>query len=175
VEDHLEVFRMNGFGVSFDPDQVAGRRVLVRSIPHTHNKALGEEDFIALVHQLYEHPWKPPKHNDTTAPTGGAGSRDTWGTLLAGVPRPKRVWDVLASKACRSAVMIGKGLNVYEMSQLVSRMSTLQQPWNCPHGRPTMRHLIHTTGATTAQDHHHIAPADDQGHADQRFIGRVFV
>ena len=25
--------------------------------------------------------------------------------------------------------------------QVVSHMGTMDQPWNCPHGRPTMRHL----------------------------------
>ena len=26
--------------------------------------------------------------------------------------------------------------------QVVQHMGTMDQPWNCPHGRPTMRHLI---------------------------------
>lgn len=25
--------------------------------------------------------------------------------------------------------------------QIVRHMGTMDQPWNCPHGRPTMRHL----------------------------------
>lgn len=25
--------------------------------------------------------------------------------------------------------------------QVLQHMSTIEQPWNCPHGRPTMRHL----------------------------------
>ena len=25
--------------------------------------------------------------------------------------------------------------------QILRHMSTIEQPWNCPHGRPTMRHL----------------------------------
>ena len=28
------------------------------------------------------------------------------------------------------------------MVQVVSTLSTLRSPWNCPHGRPTMRHLV---------------------------------
>jgi DNA mismatch repair protein PMS2 len=27
-------------------------------------------------------------------------------------------------------------------TQVVRHMSTMDQPWNCPHGRPTMRHLL---------------------------------
>ena len=28
------------------------------------------------------------------------------------------------------------------IQQLVRQMGGLEQPWNCPHGRPTMRHLV---------------------------------
>ncbi|KAL8435568.1 hypothetical protein ACSSS7_002413 [Eimeria intestinalis] len=56
--------------------------------------------------------------------------------------RPSRVWDILASKACRSAVMIGDALAPHRQLAILRRMATLQLPFNCPHGRPTMRHLI---------------------------------
>lgn len=38
-------------------------------------------------------------------------------------------------------VMIGTALSVSEMKKLVGHMGEIEQPWNCPHGRPTMRHL----------------------------------
>ncbi|KAL8438824.1 hypothetical protein Efla_003861 [Eimeria flavescens] len=56
--------------------------------------------------------------------------------------RPSRVWDILASKACRSAVMIGDPLAPHKQVAILRRMAGLQLPFNCPHGRPTMRHLI---------------------------------
>eukprot|EP01035_Chromulina_nebulosa_P022542 gene22542-29191_t len=28
------------------------------------------------------------------------------------------------------------------MKTVVSQLSELEQPWNCPHGRPTVRHLL---------------------------------
>lgn len=37
--------------------------------------------------------------------------------------------------------MIGRPLAVREMRQVVDHLSELDAPWNCPHGRPTMRHL----------------------------------
>ncbi len=43
---------------------------------------------------------------------------------------------------CRSAVMIGDALHHRQMLEIVQRLAGLDQPWNCPHGRPTMRHLI---------------------------------
>ena len=27
------------------------------------------------------------------------------------------------------------------MSRLCRNLTTIERPWNCPHGRPTMRHL----------------------------------
>ena len=49
---------------------------------------------------------------------------------------------MFAMRACRKSVMIGKSLTVPQMTQLLRNMGTIDQPWNCPHGRPTMRHLI---------------------------------
>ncbi|CAI5481515.1 unnamed protein product [Closterium sp. Yama58-4] len=56
--------------------------------------------------------------------------------------RPSRVRAMLASRACRSSVMIGTALSPAQMSKILCQLSTLQSPWNCPHGRPTMRHLF---------------------------------
>jgi DNA mismatch repair protein PMS2 len=30
----------------------------------------------------------------------------------------------------------------HEMKAVVNKLEHIDQPWNCPHGRPTMRHLI---------------------------------
>lgn len=38
-------------------------------------------------------------------------------------------------------VMIGTALSASEMKKLVVHMGEIEHPWNCPHGRPTMRHL----------------------------------
>lgn len=48
---------------------------------------------------------------------------------------------MLASRACRSSIMIGKALDRREMRLVLEHLSRLDSPWNCPHGRPTMRHL----------------------------------
>jgi DNA mismatch repair protein PMS2 len=38
--------------------------------------------------------------------------------------------------------MIGKTLTSKQMSTVVRHMGMIDKPWNCPHGRPTMRHLV---------------------------------
>jgi len=39
------------------------------------------------------------------------------------------------------SIMIGKAMDKGQMARVVAKMATIEQPWNCPHGRPTMRHL----------------------------------
>lgn len=56
--------------------------------------------------------------------------------------RPSRVRQMLASRACRTAVMIGTALNNSEMLKLIKQMAQMENPWSCPHGRPTIRHLL---------------------------------
>ncbi|CAI0424961.1 unnamed protein product [Linum tenue] len=58
---------------------------------------------------------------------------------------PLRVRTMLASRACRSSVMIGDPLGRNEMRKIVEHLAGLKSPWNCPHGRPTMRHLVDLT------------------------------
>jgi len=55
--------------------------------------------------------------------------------------RPGKVRKMLAYKACREAVMFGTDLNPEKMRSIVVNMGTMDQPWNCPHGRPTIRHV----------------------------------
>ena len=57
------------------------------------------------------------------------------------IPRPSKVRKMFAMRACRSSIMIGKALTLSQMYTLVGHMGGLHKPWNCPHGRPTMRHL----------------------------------
>jgi len=44
-------------------------------------------------------------------------------------------------RACRSSIMVGKTLTMKQMQKVVRHMGEMEKPWNCPHGRPTMRHL----------------------------------
>lgn len=48
---------------------------------------------------------------------------------------------MIASRACRTSIMIGRALHPRTMRAILDHLAGLEQPWNCPHGRPTMRHL----------------------------------
>lgn len=71
----------------------------------------------------------------------GAGA----GTGGAIVRLPKAV-AMFASRACRHSIMIGTALSKVEMEKIVLKMFEVEQPWNCPHGRPTMRHVAGLLG-----------------------------
>ncbi len=45
---------------------------------------------------------------------------------------------VAKSFACRSAIMTGEKLNAAAMNALIDQLFTTQNPYFCPHGRPTM-------------------------------------
>lgn len=50
-------------------------------------------------------------------------------TGLQSVPR---IAEMLASKACRSAIMIGDPLSRHEMGQVVRNLEGMQRPWVRP-------------------------------------------
>ena len=90
------------------------------SLPMSKNWTFGKDDIDELIFMLAE----------------GGESRE--------ILRPSRVRAMFTSRACRRSVMIGRALSGSEMRRIISHMGQIEQPWNCPHGRPTIRHLINT-------------------------------
>uniref|UniRef100_A0AAG5DI07 Mismatch repair endonuclease PMS2 n=1 Tax=Anopheles atroparvus TaxID=41427 RepID=A0AAG5DI07_ANOAO len=114
--DNLDTFEMNGFKFEVDGAGPTTRKVKLTAKPYSRNWEFGKEDIDELIFMLQDAP-------------------NT-------VCRPSRVRAMFASRACRKSVMIGTALSVREMERLVKHMGEIDQPWNCPHGRPTIRHLI---------------------------------
>jgi DNA mismatch repair protein PMS2 len=121
VKDNLEALRKNGFEVDIDEsgDYAVGLRCQLLALPLSKETTFGLQDLEELISILGE----LQASGDTT------------------VPRPSKVRKMFAMRACRSSVMIGKALTQKQMEKLVRHMGELDKPWNCPHGRPTMRHL----------------------------------
>ncbi len=46
--------------------------------------------------------------------------------------------DIVALKSCRSAIKAGDKLSVEEGERLIKELLEQDDPWTCPHGRPTM-------------------------------------
>ena len=52
--------------------------------------------------------------------------------------QPGAIKDKCASMACKAAVKGNQQLSVLEADALIRKLFTLNQPYHCPHGRPTM-------------------------------------
>ncbi|XP_076756903.1 mismatch repair endonuclease PMS2 [Xylocopa sonorina] len=119
--EHQKKFEDNGFSFEVNSDAEPGHRVQLIGIPVSGYWQFGQEDIEELIFLIRE---------------GGVENKEN------NIFRPSRVRQMLASRACRSAVMIGTTLNNNDMQKLVSQMAQMENPWSCPHGRPTIRHLL---------------------------------
>lgn len=122
VLENPTALEKNGFLVETDTSgtQPVGRRCTLLGLPLSKEATFDMRDFEELIHLLSESPM--------------LGSESA-------IPRPGRVRKMFAMRACRSSIMIGKTLSQRQMKTVVTHMGTIDKPWNCPHGRPTMRHL----------------------------------
>ena len=120
IAAHTTTFASNGFTIAFDDsgDAPVGRRCSLLTLPTSQNTTFTVRDLEELIALLTE----------TTPGTGH-------------IVRPSKVRKMLAMRACRSSIMVGKTLNKTGMKGVVKHMGEIDKPWNCPHGRPTMRHL----------------------------------
>ncbi|RAK96406.1 ATP-binding mismatch repair protein PMS1 [Aspergillus ibericus CBS 121593] len=127
VIENQEALEKNGFIVEVDEsgDEPIGRRCRLLSLPLSKEVVFGVRDLEELIVLLSE----TPSHASRSA-------SDVY------IPRPSKVRKMFAMRACRSSIMIGKNLTVKQMKRVVTNMGTIDKPWNCPHGRPTMRHLM---------------------------------
>ncbi|XP_038223515.1 mismatch repair endonuclease PMS2 [Zerene cesonia] len=115
--DNLDVFKKNGFTFQIDENAPPTKRVKLLTIPMSKNWIFGKDDIEELLFMLKE-------------------------SSTSEYYRPSRVRAMFASRACRKSVMIGMALSKSDMRQLVDHMAEIDKPWNCPHGRPTIRHLV---------------------------------
>ncbi|KAG0633607.1 hypothetical protein HOY80DRAFT_896239 [Tuber brumale] len=116
VIDHIDTFKKNGFVIEVDPGAPAGEKCKLISLPISKETVFGLDDLEELIHLISEEP-------------GNSAVRCS------------KVRRMFAMRACRKSVMVGRGLTGKGMEKLVKHMGELDKPWNCPHGRPTMRHL----------------------------------
>lgn len=133
VAEHNAALLENGFVVSIDQsgESSVGQRCRLISLPMSREVTFDLSDLEELITLLGDSP------TSTSAPATASQP-----TTSRHVPRPSKIRKLFAMRACRSSVMIGKTLQLRQMEKLVRNMGEIDKPWNCPHGRPTMRHVI---------------------------------
>lgn len=119
----------------------------LNAVPFIKNVAFDKSDVHELVALLDQGgDALPPKSQlsiglASTFPTTTPTDATTATAHPPRIIRPSKVRAALAMRACRSSIMIGDALDRRRMRSALRRLATLAAPWNCPHGRPTMRHL----------------------------------
>ncbi|XP_074349402.1 DNA mismatch repair protein PMS1-like isoform X1 [Apium graveolens] len=163
---HMDTIRKNGFALEEDLYAPLGQRFKLRAVPFSKNITFGV---------VASSPWghgsllrQTPVNTDRTRPSilnylscsfadlkemisilaysqGECSMIGSYRMDTADSVCPPRVRSMLASRACRSSVTIGVSLFRIEMQKIIKHLADLKSPWNCPHGRPTMRHLVDLT------------------------------
>eukprot|EP01132_Coremiostelium_polycephalum_P005974 gene5974-7442_t len=127
VIDNLELFKKNGFGFAIDLEAPPRSKVKLTSFPYSKGTTFGIKDVYEMIYLIKQN----VNVNITTDPN------NSWSVM-----RLPRINSMLASRACKMSIRVGMALKNEEMKQILTNLSTLHNPWCCPHGRPTMRHLI---------------------------------
>ncbi|KAJ7440301.1 hypothetical protein B0H11DRAFT_1883210 [Mycena galericulata] len=119
--ENIDVLRQNGFEVDLQSaTENHGPRLSLTAQPISKDTVFDMKDLEELIHLMHDRP---------------AGE----------MVRCSKARSMFAMRACRKSVMVGMPLTKGQMTAVVRHMGTMEQPWNCPHGRPTMRHLSDIT------------------------------
>lgn len=133
VKDNIDILKANGFSVKVDKDAPSGQKCKLLTLPMSENTVFDLRDLEELIHLL--------SLDGSGVSNSDADFVKVKGKDKATIPRPSKVRKIFAMRACRSSIMVGKALTMEQMKKVIRHMGELDKPWNCPHGRPTMRHL----------------------------------
>ena len=132
-------------------------RLELTTIPAQGSWQFGIADLQELIQQVRDRPEAAQqvcsdiaggsRPTSSGSPAGGGGR-----AVMAVTPDPlssvrprfrlARIRHMHASRACRSAIMMGDPLTYHQMVGIIGRLARLHQPWACPHGRPTIRFMV---------------------------------
>ena len=110
--EHLDVLKMNGFEVVVDEEADVGQRVKLKAQPVSKDTVFGVEGTFLLPLPCCQ---ADPLFSDLEELLDLINSRSA-GEMV----RPSKARKMFASRACRKSVMIGKALNVNQMTTVRS-------------------------------------------------------
>lgn len=108
LQQHMELLGTLGFSI----EAFGGREYAISAVPDNLYGLDGEAYFYELLDQL----------------TGDSPKNAT----------PEAILSRIATAACKAAVKGNRGMSCAEAKELVGELLTLENPYHCPHGRPTM-------------------------------------
>jgi DNA mismatch repair protein MutL len=97
--------------LGFEVEDFGGDSISIRSVPYIFNRNMKPEDFTSIIDMLDDE-YKEDKYE----------------ILL----------DSIAQMACKAAVKAKDKLSHMEYHKLIDELIALDNPFNCPHGRPTI-------------------------------------
>lgn len=143
IENNATLLK-NGFLVAVDDsgDLPVGQRCKLLSLPMSREITFSLDDLEELIAILADSPLPSLSSASSSSSPATNTNINTNNKININIPRPSAIRKMFAMRACRSSIMIGKTLSKSQMAKVVQNMGELDKPWNCPHGRPTMRHLF---------------------------------
>lgn len=142
AEEHLPLLRESGFGLVYHPTRAPGTRIELVAQPVVAGVTLGPPDLDELLSQLANMPRTPLTQSAVPIQTSSQASGREQDARWTAKGACSKARAALAMRACRSSIMVGTPLERDRMQRVVAGLAGLDMPWNCPHGRPTMRHLL---------------------------------
>lgn len=115
--DTIKKYMDTFFGLGFEIEEFGINSFLVRAIPLNLFGINDEEMFRILLDELIE---------------------------KEGAFRPSFIAEKLASMSCKAAIKGGQKITFDEMGNLMKQIMALDNPYNCPHGRPVFIKITKT-------------------------------
>lgn len=97
--------------LGFEIDDFGGDSISIRAVPYIFEKPIHPNDFLLILDRL-DHEYKEEKFDI--------------------------ILDEIASMACKAAVKAHDHMTQLEYQTLIDQLLLLENPFNCPHGRPTI-------------------------------------
>eukprot|EP00924_Labyrinthula_sp_SR-Ha-C_P013162 maker-scaffold_12-snap-gene-11.21-mRNA-1 protein AED:0.47 eAED:0.47 QI:0/0/0/0.4/1/1/5/0/793 len=104
-------------------------KLFLTAVPQAFKDTFNQDDFKELIQKILG--------EGNIVKSNGEYSPEVFSSLYLDKHRKR-----FASKACRSAVMIGTSLKLCKQKEIVTNLASLRRPFNCPHGRPTFKHVL---------------------------------
>jgi DNA mismatch repair protein PMS2 len=140
IMENIKIFEANGFNFLVNENKTPGHKLQITTLPFALSVQFDETDIQEFASLIESVEFMGGVNADSPGDIPNLVIKNSDINKIATLKLPRLV-SLLASRACRTSVMVGTSLTFSEMKSIVTNMSSMDQPWNCPHGRPTLRYL----------------------------------